>query len=232
MTNILIVESKNDEIFIKKLIEIMNLNNIAIDPPIYINEYEHLSGLSKTELTRALKSLSLNVPKKDIQKVGIIIDQDNYTKQERLNFVNECINDIFEKSAEINDVDNLIEVTTKEDNIALGLGCYFTNINQTGELETVLKAIKTQPSHHADCLENWRNCVHKNEITISDKEFDKFWFTIYLRYDTCSTQESKQAGKKCSMSGFEYVLEHKSHILDFESSILDDLKNFLRLFSE
>ncbi|MBD2666396.1 hypothetical protein B6N60_04236 [Richelia sinica FACHB-800] len=232
MTNILIVESKNDEIFINKLIELMNLNNVTIDQPIYIHEYERLSGLDKTKLTQALKSLSLNVPKKDIQKVGIIIDQDNYTKQERLDFVNECINDVFEKSSDINDVDNLIEVATKEDNIGLKLGCYFTNIDQTGELETVLKAIKTQPSPHADCLYTWRNCVHKSEIIISDKEFDKFWFSIYLRYDTCSHQESKQAGKKCSMSEFAYVLEHKSHILDFESSILDDLKNFLRLFAE
>lgn len=130
MTNILIVESKNDEIFIKKLIEIMNLNNIAIDPPIYINQYEKLPGLSKEALCQSLKSLSLNIPKKDIQKVGIIIDQDNNTKQERLNFVNECINYIFEKSSDISDVDHLIEVTTKEDNIALKLGCYFTNINQ------------------------------------------------------------------------------------------------------
>jgi hypothetical protein len=51
-----------------------------------------------------------------------------------------------------------------------------------------------------------------------------------LRYDTCSSQESKQAGNKCSMSGFDYVLKNKSHILDFENPILDDLKNFLRLF--
>lgn len=229
MANILIVESKNDKIFIEKLIEIMNINNLQIDSPICVDEYECLSGLDQQKLIKALESLSNTVVKKDIKKVGIIIDQDNYTQEERLNFINECTNHVFQQSANINDICSLIEVTTKT-NISLGLGCYFTNVNQTGELETVLKAIKSQPSFYADCLDAWRNCINNNQQSISDKEFDKFWFTIYLRYDTCSPKESKQAGKKCSMSGFDYVLKNKSHILDFENPILDDLKNFLRLF--
>jgi hypothetical protein len=231
MANILIVESKNDKIFIEKLIEIMNINNLEIDTPICIDEYECLSGLDQQKLIKALESLSNSVVKKDIQKVGIIIDQDNCNKEERLNFINECLNHVFQKASDINDVCSLIEVTTKT-NIILRLGCYFTNVNQTGELETVLKAIKTKASPYADCLETWRNCVQQKDHNISDKDFDKFWFSIYLRYDTCSPKESKQAGKKCSMSGFEYVLQNKSDILDFESLILDDLKNFLRLFAD
>lgn len=79
MANILIVESKNDKIFIEKLIEIMNINNLQIDSPICVDEYECLSGLDQQKLIKALESLSNTVVKKDIKKVGIIIDQDNYS---------------------------------------------------------------------------------------------------------------------------------------------------------
>lgn len=232
MANLLIVESKNDKLFLEKLIEIMNLDHLKIDEPICIDEYECLSGLDEKKLIAALESLSNSLPKRDIKKVGIIIDQDNYRQAERLNFVDKCVDNVFNKSYTIDDITDLIDITTKDTNIHLKIGCYFTNVHQTGELETVLKSIKTQPSPYADCLETWRSCIKNNQQDISDKDFDKFWFSIYLRYDTCSAKESKQAGRKCSMSAFDYVLNTKSHILDFESSILDDLKTFLRLFTD
>ena len=39
MSNILIVESKNDKIFIKKVIDVLNLKNIKIDEPICVVDY-------------------------------------------------------------------------------------------------------------------------------------------------------------------------------------------------
>lgn len=104
----------------------MNLNNLEIDIPIYINEYECLSGLDVTKLTNSLKSLSSTIIKRDITKVGIIIDQDNFTKEERCKFVNECINNVFQLSSSIDDVGYLIDVTTKNDDIPVKMGCYFT----------------------------------------------------------------------------------------------------------
>ena len=231
MSNILIVESKNDKIFIEKLIEILNFDNIEIDEPICVDDYECLDGWSKTAIIRALKSLSASLPKKNITKIGIVIDQDKHTKQERLNLINECVEQVFTKSALLNDVSSLIEVKSNFD-ISLQLGCYFTNVNGQGELETVLKTIKTQLSPHADCLESWRNCLKGTGKNISDKDFDKFWISNYIRYDTCSPQESKQAGRKCGMSAFDYVLKEKSHIFDFEHPVLDGLKAFLKLFKD
>lgn len=126
---------------------------------------------------------------------------------------------------------HLIPVET-DTHIPLQLGCYFTQVNQQGELETVLRAIKTQDSPYADCLETWRDCLKQHHQEISDKAFDKFWLSIYLRYDTCSKEEQKQAGRKCSMSALEYVLREKSHILDFDHPILEAWKGFLRLFAD
>jgi hypothetical protein len=44
-------------------------------------------------------------------------------------------------------------------------------------------------------------------------------------------EERKQAGKKCSMAAFEYVMQHKPQIWDWNHSALEDLKQFLQLFS-
>ncbi|MEB3312149.1 MAG: DUF3226 domain-containing protein [Snowella sp.] len=238
MANILIVESKNDKIFIEKLIEILNLNNIQVDEPICeikdsisIDKYECLNGLDQNLMVRTLGNLSKEILKNDVTKVGIIIDQDLKTKKERLGFINDCVNKVFEASTSLDDINQLITVTTK-DNISLQLGCYFTNVAGQGELETLLKNLTTQPSLHADCLDQWRNCVETEKIIISDKDFNKFWLSIYLRYDTCSPDEATQAGRKCTMSAFDYVLREKSHIFDFDSLLLDDLKDFLRLFKD
>jgi hypothetical protein len=238
MSNKLIVESKNDKIFIEKLIEILNLDNIQVDEPICepkdpinIDKYQCLNGLNQDLMIEALGLLSKDLLKNDVTKVGIIIDQDLKTKEERLVFINSCIDEVFRTSTPFDDINQLITVTT-EDNISLQLGCYFTNVGGQGELETLLKAIKTQPSDYADCLEAWQVCVIAKGEKISQKEFDKFWVNNYIRFDTCSKKERRQAKKKCSINSFDYVLENKSHIFDFESELLNDLKKFLMLFKD
>ena len=166
MSNKLIVESKNDKIFIEKLIEIPNLYNIKVDDPICepknpinIDKYQCLNGLDQDLMVQALDYLSKDLLKNDVAKVGVIIDQDLKTRKERLSFINSCINKVFETSNSLDDINKLITVTTKDD-ITLQLGCYFTNVNGQGELETVLKTIKTELSPHADCLESWRSCLN------------------------------------------------------------------------
>ena len=235
MSNVLIVESKNDKIFIEKVIEVLNLKNISIDKPICVNDYDCLDGLSQESLISSLKSLSAQLLKQDIRKIGIIIDHDYVSFEERLKFVNECVEQVFEKqdSVSLTDTSSLIEVKTKS-NIPLELGCYFMNLDGRGELETVLKAIKTKDSPFADCLQKWRDCLKIQNKSISDKDFDKFWVNNYIRFDTCSKKELKQAGRKCSMNddNFTYILQEKADIFDFESPILDNLKKFLRLFTD
>ncbi|GBE73146.1 hypothetical protein myaer87_03730 [Microcystis aeruginosa NIES-87] len=54
---------------------------------------------------------------------------------------------------------------------------------------------------------------------------------LYLRFDTCSTEDKKQAGRKCSMNGFDYVMKNKRHIWNFEHEVLNELKEFLQLFA-
>ncbi|MEG4070536.1 hypothetical protein QUA42_24860 [Microcoleus sp. Pol11C2] len=231
MSNIVIVESKNDEFFMKAMVKQLNCD-IEVEPPLYkIDEYKPLSGLDETKLTNALKALKAELPKRDIEdivKIGIIIDIDNYSEQERLEFVDRCIKQAFEAES-LSSTKQFINISG-DNGTKAKLACYFTNFEGQGELETLLKAIKAKESPHADCLYSWKSCIEKEGKQINQKGFDKFWVSIYLRYDTCSKQDRKQAEKKCSMLNFDYVMEHKEGIWDWDNSALNDLKDFFKLF--
>ncbi|ETR67173.1 MAG: hypothetical protein OMM_11876, partial [Candidatus Magnetoglobus multicellularis str. Araruama] len=81
------------------------------------------------------------------------------------------------------------------------MSCFLVNVQEKGELETLLKTIKTKPSAYADCLYIWKECVknhfnseteNKNDKIISDKDFDKFWLNNYIRFDTCTSYEKNR----------------------------------------
>ncbi|MEG4939601.1 DUF3226 domain-containing protein [Microcoleus sp. F4-D5] len=227
MSNIVIVESKNDAIFMKAMVEKLNCD-IQVEPPIYIDDYESLEGLSETKLITTLKALEADLQKRDIEKIGIIIDIDNYSEADRLEWVNKCIQQVFE-SETLSSTKQFIDICG-DNGTKAKLACYFTNFEGKGELETLLKAIKDRESPHADCLNSWKTCIESQGQQINQKGFDKFWVSIYLRYDTCSDNEQQQAGRKCTMSGFDYVMKHKKNIWDWDNPALDDLKEFFKLF--
>ena len=228
MGNILIVESKNDKIFLEALINYLNYD-IKVENPICIDDYEYLQSLNETQLKTTLKELKADIPERGIEKIGIVIDIDDQGTDKRLEMVNKCNKNVFNDTGIFNNTAELIKVTTDYEN-EIEIACYFTNVDNKGELETVLKTIKNKDSPHAECLDDWRKCLEKKGYEITDKNFDKFWISIYIRYDTCSKDEQKQAGRKCSMSKFDYIMENKSNIWDFEHPILEDLKAFLGLF--
>jgi len=227
VSNIVIVESKNDAIFMKAMVEKLNCD-IQVEPPINIEDYESLEGLSETKLITTLKALEADLQKRDIEKIGIIIDIDNYSEPERLEWVNKCIKEVFE-SETLSSTKQFIDICG-DNGTKAKLACYFTNFEGKGELETLLKGIKARESPHADCLNSWKTCIESQGQQIKQKDFDKFWVNTYLRFDTCSKQDQKQAGRKCSMFEFDYVMEHKKDIWDWDNPALDDLKEFFKLF--
>lgn len=202
--------------------------DIEVESPIYIDDYESLEGLSQKKLITTLKALEADLQKRDIEKIGIIIDIDNYLEAERLEFVNECIQQVFE-SETLSNTKQFIDICG-DNGTKAKLACYFTNVGGKGELETLLKAIKAKDSPHADCLDCWKKCIESQGSQIDRKDFDKFWVSNYIRFDTCSKQEQKQAGRKCSMYEFDYVMEQKKDIWNWEHPALDDLKEFFKLF--
>ncbi len=211
MKNIILVEGKDDKAFIEYLIQDVEVKPFSVDV---------LEGLSKDALSKRLDSLKTGFLKNPFEKLGIIIDQDSFITEERLAFVNECLQGNFNVQLS----DNQIFANLEIDEIPFQIACYFVNVDGTGELESLLTRIKTIPSPYADCLQQWQNCLSEK---VSQKEFDKLWVHYYLKYDTATHQQRQQAGTYCTL---EYSLKAKTHIWDFDSPVLDELKGFLALF--
>jgi len=211
----------------KAMVEKLNCD-IQVEKPIHIHDYESLEGLSEKQLINTLKDLEADLQKREIEKIGIIIDIDHHSESERLQWVNKCIQEVFESETLLS-TKQFIDICGKSGTNAK-LACYFTNVGGKGELETLLKAIKAEDSPYADCLDSWKICLESKGKKINQKEFDKFWVSNYIRFDTCSKKEQKQAGGKCSMSEFDYVMKHKKDIWNWDNPALDDLKEFFTLF--
>lgn len=206
MSNLLIVESENDKFFIEALITHLNID-LQIDTPICsIDEYDCIGGMGK--LANRLEILKGRIVEReeDISKAGIIFDADNVGIETREQQIKEKINTVF------------------GDNPPIQFSIFIMNIDGKGELETLLKAIKSNDSIIADCLDAWQQCIPK-EKQLKAKDFDKQWIQIYQRYDCCNKKEKKQAERKCNN---EISLKEKQ-IYNFDADIpeLNALKDFL-----
>jgi hypothetical protein len=223
--NILIVESNNDKYFFQSLIKHIK-SDLEIVAPIFLDEdYRAMDGSDAKKLTNALKDLKADIQKEDIGRVGIILDIDRCSEPERIKLINECVINIFPSSKPLDRINQFIDLNF--DNYQIQLACYFTNVDGQGELETVLKNIKSQDSTHADCLESWRECLKNRGKEITDKKFDKLWIANYVRYDTSTKDDKKHADKQLTLN---YALKNKPTIWDLDHPILAELKVFFRLF--
>lgn len=231
MSNRLIVESKNDKFFIHSLINYLNINNVSISEiNVSENDYLDLDGLSVASLERELKTIEADAQKSNIDKVGIILDADD-SQSKNLNKINEALIKVFPKNQRLEETSQFISIQSINFEVLIQVACYFVNVNGIGELETLLKVIKSQDSTYADCLSAWQVCLqHNGKSLVTSKDFDKFWISNYLRFDTCSNRDKKQAERKCSLTGFDYIMSNKRHIWDFEHPALDELKVFLKMF--
>ncbi len=219
--NILIVESDNDRLFIERLKQHIVQTDFDIIPPICnITDYQYLDGLSTARLERKLQELERDLNQGILNKIGILVDADNEGIEKRIELINKAIKSI-DTELEIAEANTWY----KSESLDAYFSCHILNVSGHGELETLLKTIKSQPSLYADCLEAWRNCVTTQNQKITDKEFDKFWVSIYQRYDCCNHKERKQAGTRCNSEA-----SFKKDIWDFSHPALNDLKAYLGMF--
>jgi len=249
MANYLIVESKNDQCFIEALIKHINAQiykvrhlEVALDQKpvqgnsqlktlgIQVSGYETLEGLDPAKLKRPLQDLKSKAEKGQVEKIGILLDLDQETEADRLNLVNGCLQDIFPQTQGCSQISQFTKIDQDDPEFSIQVACYFTQIKGQGDLETLLKAIKNRDSPYADCLNSWRSCLQEYGQVVTQKEFDKFWVSQYIRWDTCSRNDRKQADRKCNLNNLEYVMKNKPEIWDFDHFHLEDLKQFLRLF--
>lgn len=234
--NVVIVESKNDKLFIQALIATLNIENTEVEKiAIADDNFWLLDGLDPnprkpTHLIRKLKDIRTDIPKKGIEKIGILLDIDNAKIKDRFTLVNTAIAKAFDKDSfeGFSSVNQSIELQLDDDTVEFF--CYFTNVDEHGDLETVLRTIATKDALYANCLQNWQKCLEEEGAGLTDKEFDKLWIDNYLRFDTCTKTERVQAARKCSMRAFDYVMQHKRDVFDFSHEVLAGLKEFLSRF--
>lgn len=234
MSNLIIVESANDKYFVEAFIEKLNLNNIEVGQPICnIYDFNCLGGIG--HLKARLNVLEFD----NYNKIGIILDADEVGIEKRIELINESLKSVC-NDVQIDKINHLY----RSEALDLEIACYITNVTGKGELETVMKEIKSEDSTYADCLNAWRDCLESKDITIKDKEFDKIWVSHYLKYDTCLGKDKKQKSKKCSnelinntenteeiennLKSNDFTI--KKDIWDFNHSALSELKKFLQLF--
>jgi len=239
MRNKLIVESKNDKIFIQALVNKLNIEFLDIESAIKLNDEDYclLGGADPNEkkpstLIKMLKDIKTEIFKTGIQKIGVLLDIDNELEQKRFEMVNNAINSVFNLSHKglITKTNELVEVKVSP-NYAVQFCCYFTNIEKKGNLDTLLRNISYhEKATYANCLDAWRNCLKTNGIEITDFEFDKIWLNNYIRFDTCTDKEKTHAEKNCSMHNFDKIM--KKEIFNLESAYLTELKDFIKLFKQ
>lgn len=226
--NAIITEGVDDRQFLEALAKNLNSNQEGacnIDCTA-------MKSLSKSKLVDDLMAKVGEIRRGKIRRIGIVIDQDTYSQKERLNLLNEVVEEAYSSANVFQAVNTLYTISIDADT-TVELACYFMNIDGAGELETVLKVIKTQPSPHADCLEAWRNCILEKSKTLTEKQFIKLWIGNYIRLDTCFTSKfRKEADKYCSMRSLDRILARTGDKITFnlQHPTLDSLKEFLQLF--
>lgn len=215
MSNSIIVESENDKYFIEAFIDKLNLEIEVENPICSIDDYKCLGGY--TNLKNKLQEIRFD----KITRLGIILDADNIGVKKRVDFINKSLKVVC-SDVELTKINEL----KKSKELDIEIACYIMNIDDKGELETVLKTIKSENSTYADCLYKWRDCLKEKSYEISDKEFDKFWINNYLKFDTCKSNRDR--GNKNKYCSNEEAI--KKDIWNFEHPSLTDLKDFLSLF--
>jgi len=212
----------------------IQLANIEIAPVI---DFEFIHGsldsnsATPTTLIKNLENLKTRVARGDINKIGIIYDLDSSTPEQRIAMINNALQQAYQHtSPPLSAINQFINIQVDEE--LVHIACHFIHIDGQGEIENLLKAIKTVNSPFADCLyDGWKNCLSAKGRAISDKKLVKQWLSFYIRYDALSQKEMRDAANNTKLEAFLNLAPAK---FDFNKDIpeLNQLKDFLKLFAQ
>lgn len=222
--NLLIVEGDSDKLFVERLKTIVEAN-AEVSSICRIDECLSLGGLNnlryklEEKINNGDKKKSNEQTFEDVyKKIGVILDADEVGILKRVNDINNAVKFITD-DVEIASPDTWY----RSEKLDVDISCHILNVNGYGELETLLRAIKSQDSPFADCLEAWRACLKNQKKEVNQKVFDKFWIEIYGRYDCCP----EKSGDKCTSK----LTLQKDYVWNFSHSALTGLRNYLAMFN-
>ena len=232
--NILLVEGTNDKLFISGLLNFLNYDNVYVEQIIAFDYFEGSDVKIISNKLRVTLPTLLNSP---IEKLGIILDIDNFSPIERIVQINEAMKNAFEAYAfnQFSLENNNIQLKINDvRNISISYYLMQTQLGK-GNTESVLKEIVSVNPLSADCLELWKKCSDEQGRKISESQYLKEWINFYIRYDYCSDKTlSKHAKDNCNL---EKSIDNISNIekpdaWDFSKDIssLNNLKLYLKRF--
>ena len=148
--SIIIVESPNDRFFVEALLRTMqpeNSENVQLEAISFDDLQDFVGdggkqfrGLSETSIAQKIKQILLDIEKyPNLENIGILIDQDNDTAEQRLTLISNAVQQILPDTPNIT-AENLFFPCLYQ-NIPLQTACYFNGINGKGELENVFTFI-------------------------------------------------------------------------------------------
>ena len=244
---LIIVEDDSDKHTFEAIIRHIKLQDslsVTIPPPDTVIDWKSIADeqnpLRPSGLIKSLKALRNDIYIGKYDRIGIIKDMDANSKADRLLLVNNALREAYPDEAQpLEVVNSLIPFTFKQEDsedIIVYFACFFVHVMndegvEKGEIEDILKAIKTQPSPIADCVDaHLPICLSTNDVDeLREKDLVKLWFNHYQRYDTLT-----KAQRKFPYTTTQFIMEQRTSLFDFDADLasLSELKAFLRTMSE
>jgi hypothetical protein len=236
---LIIIEDDSDKHVFEAIIRHIKLQNSlsVIDTPTN-TDWKAVADESNvdqpTALIRALKNLLNDISKEKYDKVGIIRDLDDKAKQEKLSLINNALQEAYpNQSQKLSDTNELVPFTFEQNPtgtlLTVHFACHFVSYDGRGEIEDLLKAIKTKPSPIADCVDkHLPECLQMTEEELREKDLVKLWFNHYQRFDTLPENQ-----RKSPYTTMGHIMTQRTDLFDFDRNIeeLNELKQFLQKMS-
>ncbi len=227
--HILLVEGKSDVKFFQTLLQ---FEHKELD--IKTIHFEVIGGNDNNLLTKSIRSLLVDLKKEPIENFGIVLDLDEFSKEDRQGQIVNVLQNLF-------GTDNVKGVNKKklEQHVnasrTVNVYTYFIEDQLTTNLELLLKNIATVDPIAANCLELWKNCSTEAGRKIRQSDYMKFWREVYIRYDYCADKElRKHATDNCTTDkSYENMLiDDKPKAWNFDAVELNEIKTFLSNFAQ
>ena len=228
---IILVEGASDIKFMESYIQYLS-KSIKIELTDF--KFESIGGSDDKAISLALKSIEADINSNPILKIGVMLDIDDLTKEQRQAQVNNALEKIF-SAEKINQTDNNFVLRfqyspVKNISIFTHFVDEFENVNN---LEQLLQTLITTDPIAANCLADWKKCCTLNNRKISNSEYLKFWREVYVRFDYCADKNlKKHAVDNCTIekSYSNMLIADKPKAWNFDSQYLEPLKLFINNF--
>lgn len=235
---LIIVESPNDEAFIRLLLNNLSLSSVEVEPieTIGIENLHKIEGTDirgKSALDEKIDKLKgqLRIEKySKVEHISVILDSDSPPTggvQKSIELVNNAFGSRLRVYPNFTHEAEQKKITANigGELISISVSCYFVKMeNGEGHLDMVLKAIATKVNEvlYCQCMEDvLLPCVQQKGGTIGD--FEKQWINFYIRSFATPKQLKSADGLLPKL-----IVDKGKDIFDLDHKLLKGLNNYLK----